>query len=83
MSAVSFVLTQMNADGVMSQLPPQQREYFASFPLWTDAFWAIGVFVGCLLLLVRNRLAVHALLASAIGATVSSLAGLFFWVGWT
>jgi hypothetical protein len=80
MSVVSFVLTQTNADAVMSQFPPPQREYFASFPLWADTFWAIGVFggaIGCLLLLFRNRFAVHAFLASAIGATVSSLGGLF------
>ena len=44
------------------------------------AFWAIGVFggvIGCLLLLLKNRLAFHALLASAIGAIVSNLGGLF------
>ena len=80
MSVVSFVLTQMNVDAVMSEFPPQQREYFASFPLWADAFWAIGVFggaIGCLLLLLQNRLAVPAFLVSAIGATVSSVGGLF------
>ena len=80
MGVVSFVLTQMNVEAVMSQFPPQQREYFGSFPLWADAFWAIGVFggaIGCLLLLLKNRLAVHALLASVIGTSVSSLGGLF------
>jgi hypothetical protein len=79
MSVVSFVLTQINADAVMSQFPPQQREYFASFPLWADTFWAIAVFagaIGCIFLLLTNRLAVHAFLVSAIGATVSSLGGL-------
>lgn len=77
---LSFILTQMNVEAVMSRFPPQQREYFASFPLWAVAFWAIGVFggvIGCLLLLLKNRLAFHALLASAIGAIVSNLGGLF------
>ena len=77
---LSFMLTQMNVEAVMSRFPPQQREYFESFPLWAVAFWAIGVFggvIGCLLLLLRNRLAFHALLASAIGAIVSNLGGLF------
>ena len=77
---VSFMLTQMNVEAVMSRFPPQQREYFESFPLWAVAFWAIGVFggvIGCLLLLLKNRLAFHALLASVIGAIVSSLGGLF------
>ena len=77
---LSFMLTQMNVEAVMSRFPPQQREYFASFPLWADAFWAIGVFagvIGCLLLLLKSRLAFPVLLASLIGATVSNLGGLF------
>jgi len=77
---LSFILTQMNVEAVMSRFPPQQREYFESFPLWAVAFWAIGVcggVIGCLLLLLKNRLAFHVLLASVIGAIVSSLGGLF------
>lgn len=77
---ISFMLTQMNVEAVMSRFPPQQREYFESFPLWAVAFWAIGVFggvIGCLLLLLKNRLAFEVLLASAIGAIVSNLGGLF------
>ena len=38
---MSFMLTQMNVEAVMSQYPPEQREYFETFPLWADAFWAI------------------------------------------
>ncbi len=67
---LSFLLTQMNVEAVMSRFPPQQREYFESFPLWTVAFWAIGVFGG-------NRLAFPVLLASVIGAIVFNLGGLF------
>ena len=77
---LSFMLTQMNVEAVMSRFPPQQREYFESFPLWAVAFWAIGAFggvIGCLLLLLKNRLACHVLLASLIGAIVSNLGGLF------
>jgi len=80
MGVVSFILTQMNVEAVMSGFPPQQRAYFLSFPLWTDAFWAISVFagaVGCLLLLLKNRLSVPVLLASLIGAIIYSLGGLF------
>ena len=80
MGAISFVLTQLNVEAVMSQFPPQQRAYFASFPIWADACWAIGVLggvIGCLLLLLGKRLASHALLASVIGTGVSSLGGLF------
>ena len=80
MGVISFMLTQMNVEAVMSRFPPQQREYFESFPLWAVAFWAIDVFaglIGCLLLLLKNRLAFHVLLGSLIGAIVSNLGGLF------
>jgi hypothetical protein len=77
---LSFLLTQMNVEAVMSRFPPQQREYFESFPLWAVVFWAIGVFggvIGCLLLLLKNRFASHVLLASVIGAIVATFGGLF------
>src|SRR5688572_5981320 len=78
---LSFMLTQLNVEAVMSQFPPEQRAYFESFPFWAVAFWAIGVFggvIGCLLLLLKNRLAFGVLLASVIGAIVCNLGGLFF-----
>jgi len=77
---LSFMLTQMSVEAVMGRFPPQQREYFASFPLWADASWAIGVLsgvIGCLLLPLRSRLAFHFLLASVVGAVVANLGGLF------
>ena len=80
MGVLSFMLTQMKVEAVMSRFPPQQRAYFESFPWWAVAFWAIGVFggvIGCLLLLRKNRLAFHVLLASVIGAIVFNLGGLF------
>jgi len=78
---LSFILTRMNVEAVMSRFPPQQRQYFESFPLWVVGFWAINVFggvIGCLLLLLKNRLAFPFLLASVIGAIVFNLGGLFF-----
>ena len=80
MGVVSFLLTQLKVEAVMSRFPPQQREYFASFPWWAVAFWAIGVFdgvIGSLLLLLKNRLAFPVLLASVIGIGVCNLGGLF------
>jgi hypothetical protein len=80
MGVISFMLTQMHVEAVMSRFPPQQRAYFESFPLWAVAFWAIGVFggvIGCLLLLLKNRLAFPVLLASVIAAVVFNLGGLF------
>jgi len=80
MGVVSFILTQMNVEAVMSRFPPQQRQYFESFPLWVVAFWAISVFggvIGSLLLLLKNRLAFHVLLVSVIAAAVYNCSGLF------
>lgn len=79
MGVVSFMLTELNVEAVMSQFPPQQRAYFESFPLWAVACWAIGVFgglIGCLLLLLKRRLAFHVLLASLVGSIVSTIGGL-------
>ena len=80
MGVISFMLTQMKVEAVMSQFPPQQRAYFESFPLWVVALWAISLFgsvIGCLLLLLKNRLAFPVLLASVIAAVVFNLGGLF------
>lgn len=80
MGVVSFVLTEMKVEAVMSRYPQQQRDYFESFPLWAVAFWAIGVFggvTGCILLLLKKRLAAPVLLVSLVGAIVSNLGGLF------
>jgi hypothetical protein len=80
MGVMSFVLTQMRVEAVMSGFPPQQRAYFESFPLWIVAFWAVNVFAGvtgCLLLLLKNRLAFPVLLGSAIATVIFNGAGLF------
>ena len=77
---LSFGLTQMQVEAVMSQFPPQQREYFESFPWWAVAGWGINVFggvIGCVLLLLGSRFAIHVLLASLIGALVCNFGGLF------
>ena len=76
---LSFLITQLNVEAVMSGFPPEQRAYFESFPLWADALWAIGVYggvIGCCLLLLKHRWAVPALIASAFGAIASTLGGL-------
>ena len=80
MGVVSFLLTQMKVEAVMSRFPPQQRQYFESFPMWVVAFWAINVFagvIGCVVLLLKNKLACPLLLASVIATAVFNLGGLF------
>lgn len=80
MGVVSFVLTQLRVDAVMSRFPPPQRAYFESLPWWAVAAWAVGVFggvIGCGLLLLRKRAAIPVLLASVIGTAACNLGGLF------
>lgn len=50
--------------------PPEQLEYFYSFPAWAVAFWALGVWgsvIGSLLLLLRKKLAVWSYGISIVG----------------
>lgn len=78
---LSFLLTQLNVEAAMSKYSPKIREYYENFPLWAEAFWAIGVFggvFGCLLMLLGKRLACPVLVASLLGAIVSNFSGLFF-----
>lgn len=80
MGVMSFMLTQLNVEAVMSRFPPEQRAYFESFPWWTVACWAIGVFggvIGCILLLLRKRIAIPVLLASLLGTAICAFGGLF------
>lgn len=44
--------------------------YYTEFPAWADAVWALGVWgavAGSILLLIRNRLALHAYIISIVG----------------
>jgi hypothetical protein len=53
--------------------------YIASFPLWADAVWAIGVWAGvagAVLLLLRRKLAYPVWLASMAGLVLSNAYGL-------
>ncbi|MDQ8164284.1 MAG: hypothetical protein P3A28_00815 [Gemmatimonadota bacterium] len=82
---MSLMVTQLNVEAVMSGFPPEQRAYFDSFPLWADGLWGVGVFggvIGCVALLLRNRLAFPLLVLSAIGAIGSNLGGLFLLGGY-
>jgi len=53
---------------------PEVTAWFESFPTWSVAAWAIGVWAsvaGSILLLLRSRHAVAAFLLSLVGAIVS------------
>lgn len=72
-----YTMTQLrDRDYLASMVEPMGMEvdaalaYYDSFPLWADAFWALGVWgsvAGSLLLLLRSRYAVHAFAVSLAG----------------
>ncbi|WP_265587132.1 hypothetical protein [Sphingomicrobium arenosum] len=62
--------------GGMAPSPEAARELVAmleAFPAWMEFFWALGVWgaiAGSVLLLMRNRFAVHAFAVSLLGMVV-------------
>lgn len=51
-------------------------DYFDSFPIWADAFWAFGVWgavAGSVLLLLRSRFAFPAFALSIVGLIVTTI----------
>jgi len=49
--------------------------YFTAFPFWMNLAWAIGVwgaFAGSVLLLMRNRFALHAFALSLVGLVLAN-----------
>lgn len=71
--AFDYVMTKTgNAD----YLTAEQQAWFASFPMWANVGWALGVWgsvLGSLLLLTRSRHAVTAFLVSLIGLAISCI----------
>lgn len=73
-----YVMTQTNNAAYLAQYTAEQRAYFASFPMWMEAVWAIGVWggvLGAVLLLMRSKWAFHAFVASLIAFAVSVVYG--------
>ena len=73
-----YVMTQTNNAAYLANYTEAQRAYFDSFPMWMEAVWAIGVWggvLGSILLLLRSKWAIHALLASLIAFAMSVVYG--------
>ena len=74
--AYDYLMTQTRNAAYMSAFTPQQLEYFYAFPVWMEAFWAVGVWgalLGAVLLLIRSRFAVHAFVLALVGLAGSSV----------
>ena len=65
----SYTMTRL---GMLEQLGMGEAEvaFFESAPTWSNTFWALGVWgaiAGSLLILLRSRFAVHAVIIAIIG----------------
>ena len=76
MGAFDYLMTQTRNEGYMSNLTPEQLEYFYGFPAWVVAFWAIAVWggvLGAVLLLLRKKLAAGVFLVSFLSMVVTTI----------
>lgn len=69
MGILSYTATKL---GMLAELgmTPDQIAFMDSYPAWASALWALGVwgaFAGSVLLLLRSRLAVPAMLVALLG----------------
>lgn len=74
--AFNYLASQLELESYMSQMTPEQLEYFSSFPSWVVAFWAFGVWgavAGSVLLLLRKKWAFHAFAVSVAGMVVTTI----------
>ena len=72
MGIISYLTTKLGMLAEMG-LSPEQIAFMESYPAWVSAFWALGVwgaFAGSLLLLLRSRWTVTAMMAALIGLIV-------------
>ncbi len=74
--AVDYLMTQTKNEAYMGQFSPEQLEFFYGYPSWLVAFWAVAVWgevLGAVLLLMRKRLAVPALVVSFLCMVVTTI----------
>ena len=74
--AFDYTMTKMQNAEYLAAFTPEQQAWFASFPLWANIGWALGVWgsvLGSLLLLARSRHAVSAFAVSLVGLAISCI----------
>lgn len=74
--ATDYIMTETHNAAYLATATPAQMAWFASFPAWEVACWAVGVWgavAGSLLLLARSRHAVTAFAVSLAGLALSSI----------
>jgi hypothetical protein len=78
--AFDYLATQLELDFYMSAFTEEQLAYFYSFPSWSVAAWAFGVWgavAGSIGLLLRKGWAVWAFAISLAGMAVNSIYTMF------
>ena len=74
--ALDYTMTKMRNAEYLAGFTPEQQAWFASYPIWANIGWALGVWgsvLGSVLLLVRSRHAVTAFLLSLVGLAISCI----------
>ncbi|MFM7402694.1 MAG: hypothetical protein ACKO1N_01090 [Erythrobacter sp.] len=69
MGIISYITTKLGMLAEMG-LTPDQIAFMNDYPSWISAFWALGVwgaFAGSVLLLLRSRWAVAAMMVALVG----------------
>lgn len=69
-----YVLAQLRDPEYLSHTPPEMAAYLDSFPVWSTALWAIGVWgslLGSVLLLLRSRRASNAFLLAWVSTAIT------------
>jgi hypothetical protein len=75
MGAFSYTATRL---GMLAELgmTPEQIAFISGFPVWANAVWALGVWgalAGSLLILLRSRWAVWAMVVGTVGLVGTTL----------
>jgi hypothetical protein len=79
--AFDYLATQLEIEWYLANFTEEQLAYFMSFPSWSVAAWAFGVWgavAGSIGLLLRKRWAVWAFMVSIAGMVVNSIYS--FWL---
>ena len=69
-----YVLSQLRDPAYLAQVPAEMGAYLDSFPWWSTALWAVGVWsalLGSALLLLRSRRASTAFLAAWVSTGIT------------
>jgi hypothetical protein len=74
--AIDYTMTETGNAAYLASYTPEQLAWIQSFPAWSVAAWAVGVWgalAGSVLLLLRKALATTAFAASLVGVLATTI----------